>query len=63
MTPTEYATWNVYFEEQAVHRQRAENRAKGVVDFTDPKASAQLIGMVRGGVAGASGRARPKVRE
>jgi len=55
MTMTEYVRWNVYFEEQAVQRQREHNRAHGIVDFTDPQAASQLISMVGGGKGGKGG--------
>lgn len=48
MTTEEYMRWTVYFEEAARERQREHNRAHGIVDFTDPQASAQLISMVHG---------------
>ena len=38
--------WNYFFEERERERQRAENRARGVVDFTDPQAAQQLVTMV-----------------
>lgn len=43
---TEFARWGDYFEGKEIARKRAENRAKGVVDFSDPQAAQQLIGMV-----------------
>jgi dihydrodipicolinate reductase len=49
MTMREYAQWSAYFEDKALERKRAENRAKGIVDFTDPQAASQLIGLVRNG--------------
>lgn len=41
--------WNAFFEERDRARQRAENRARGVVDFTDPQAANQLVAMVGAG--------------
>lgn len=52
MTMPEYIQWSAFFEEREVHRRRAENRAKGIVDFSDPEASKQLIGMVSGAGGG-----------
>lgn len=49
MTMTEYANWCRYFEERELERKRAENRARGIVDFTDPEAGAQLIALVQKG--------------
>ena len=46
MTPSEYMGWSIYFEDREVERKRAEGRASGVVDFSDPQATQQLIGMV-----------------
>lgn len=59
MTPAEYLSWSVYFEDREVQRERAENRAKGIVDFSDPEATAQLIGMVGSG-GGAKAPKRPR---
>lgn len=47
MTPSEYVGWTVYFEEREAQRQHEANVAAGVVDFADPKAGEQLIGMVQ----------------
>jgi hypothetical protein len=50
MTPSEYVGWMAYFEEKAAEREaerrRADSRAAGMVDFSDPQAAKQLIGMV-----------------
>lgn len=46
MTMTELTMWNVFFEDRAIEQKRAENRARGVVDFTDPQSTAQLLQMV-----------------
>lgn len=43
---TEYRSWMRYFEERELDRKRAENRARGVIDFSDPEASQQLIAQV-----------------
>ena len=58
MTPSEYAGWTVYFEERELERQRAEGRASGMVDFSDPQASQQLIGMVNAAGGGKRAPAR-----
>lgn len=44
--------WSMYFEERAAERQHEANVAAGVVDFADPKAGEQLIGMVKAGGRG-----------
>ena len=55
MSMHEFARWGAFFEEQERERQRERNRAAGIVDFTDPKASQQLVQMVGGG-----GKPRPR---
>jgi hypothetical protein len=49
MTMEEYMRWNAYFEDRELERKRAENRARGIVDFTDPQAAQQLVTMVHQG--------------
>lgn len=49
MTTEEYMRWNAYFEDREMERRRTENRAKGIVDFSDPQAGQQLITMVHAG--------------
>lgn len=46
MTFEEYARWGAYFAEREREMRRAQNRARGVVDFTDPQAANQLVSMV-----------------
>ncbi len=46
MTMREYLTWLAWFEERETQHKRTENRARGIVDFSDPKATAQLMAMV-----------------
>lgn len=46
MTLEEFARWSAFFEERERERQRADNRARGVVDMTDPQAAQQLVAMV-----------------
>ncbi len=46
MTPSDYMRWTIYFEDKEIERKRAENRAAGIVDFSDPQSTQQLIGMV-----------------
>lgn len=43
ITMNEYLDWSAWFEEQALERKRAENRAKGIIDFSDPQATQQLL--------------------
>jgi len=49
MTMEEYMRWQAFFEEREMYRKRAENRARGVVDFTDPQAAGQLVTLVANG--------------
>jgi hypothetical protein len=46
LTTEEYLRWNAYFADRERERQRAENRARGVIDFTDPQGPEQLVSMV-----------------
>lgn len=55
MTSEEYLRWSAFFEDRERERQRAENRARGVVDFTDPQAADQLVSMVRAAGGGKRG--------
>jgi hypothetical protein len=49
MSMAEYQSWNVFFEERVVLEQRERNRAAGIIDFTDPNASRNLIALVESG--------------
>lgn len=49
MTPAEFASWQRFFEERERDRKRAEMRAKGIIDFTDPESTSQLIAAVQRG--------------
>lgn len=48
MTMEEYMRWEAFFAERERAQKRAENRARGVIDFSDPEASGQLIAAVGG---------------
>lgn len=52
MTTAEFRGWQVYFEDREQQRKWAENRAKGIVDFSDPQATQSLIAMVNSGGRG-----------
>jgi hypothetical protein len=48
LTPSEYRMWLVWYAEREVHRKREENRRRGVIDFTDPQATQQLLTQLGG---------------
>ena len=47
MSATEFLGWIAFFKEQHRKQKRAENKAKGIIDFTDPEAGAQAISMFK----------------
>lgn len=47
MSANEFIKWIAYFNEQYRRRKREENKAKGIIDFTDPEAGAQAISMFK----------------
>jgi dihydrodipicolinate reductase len=47
MSADEFMKWIIYFTELARRQKRAENKAKGIIDFTDPESTNQAIAMFK----------------